>query len=317
MRKRNSAAAKPLVRQARTGKSAAFISSRLIFLILIISLTMVSVAGGYYIGRSQEQVSASGDIYVTAGLDEMIKEKDSLCQAVEKVNVQQKLAAEQERNLELAESLEEQQREIEIQQEEMENLESRILDSLMANFSDQLISRSSSTISAYSQEAKNLLDLYRKLNAFEKTEDSQQIDLSDYRAAIERRLLRIPTLKPISGRLTGYGYRIHPIYGYRHFHAAVDMGAPTGTPIKASATGYVTESGYNRSAGNYVKIDHGNGFTTAYLHCHKLLVKRGDTVVKGEVIATVGNTGTSTHPHLHFEIHLHGKPIDPNHIIME
>lgn len=318
MLQKNSAAGRPSVRSARTGRITAFYNRRLILFTIILSLIAVSVASGYYLGNSRlDQVAATDGVVADSGVDALIKDDEAFCQAVERVSVQQELDAEQERNARLAESLQEQQKEIEIQQEEMENLETRILDSLMANFSEQLISRSGSSIENYSQEARNLLDLYRKLNAFEKSEDSEQVDLQDYRAAIESRLLRIPTLKPISGSLTGYGYRTHPIYGYRHFHPAVDMGASTGTPIKASATGYVTEASYSRTAGNYIKIDHGNGFTTAYLHCSKLLVGRGDTVVKGEVIAEVGNTGTSTNPHLHFEIHLHGRPVNPNHIIME
>jgi murein DD-endopeptidase MepM/ murein hydrolase activator NlpD len=200
----------------------------------------------------------------------------------------------------------------------MDALETRILNTLMSNLSDQLISRSNGSVDSYVQETESLLDLSRRLNKFSQSEDAAEIDLTEYRQALDSRLLRIPTLRPVSGRISsGFGYRTHPVYRHRHFHSGLDIVASRGTSIKAAATGYVSEAGYNSSMGYYIKISHGNGFTTVYMHCQKLSVSRGQTVTKGQTIATVGSTGTSTGPHLHYEIHIHGTPVNPSRFIME
>lgn len=95
------------------------------------------------------------------------------------------------------------------------------------------------------------------------------------------------------------------------FHAGIDMGVDTGTPIHAYKSGTVTFAGYSPKYGNYVDIDHSNGICTRYGHCSELLVKREESVSGGEIIALSGNTGYSTGPHVHFEIQLDGRPIDP------
>ncbi|MGI6334674.1 MAG: M23 family metallopeptidase, partial [Saccharofermentanales bacterium] len=160
-------------------------------------------------------------------------------------------------------------------------------------------------------------NLSYKLRNFLKTGTADEIDLEPYKKEIARRLSHLPTIKPISGKFNGYGYRTHPIFGYWHFHPAADVGAPRGTKIKAAAAGRVTVASYNWSAGNYVTINHGNGFTTTYMHCSKLLVRYGQYVEKGETIALVGNTGTSTCPHLHYELRFNGDPVNPKSMIME
>ena len=99
-----------------------------------------------------------------------------------------------------------------------------------------------------------------------------------------------------------YGYRIHPIYGTRKLHGGTDFPAPKGTDILASDGGNVSIAGYHHSFGNYIIIKHSNGFSTLYAHNSKLLVKKGDSVSKGQVIAKCGSTGDSTGPHCHFEI---------------
>jgi len=95
------------------------------------------------------------------------------------------------------------------------------------------------------------------------------------------------------------------------------MSNPSGTTIKAAGAGKVTEATYGRTQGNYVTINHGNGLTTTYMHCKKLNVSVGDVVEKGDKIATVGNTGTSTGSHLHFEVRLYGEPLNPKNMILE
>lgn len=110
-----------------------------------------------------------------------------------------------------------------------------------------------------------------------------------------------------------YGYRIHPIYGTKKFHAGMDIAAPTGSTIVAADSGTVilASYGYNGGYGNYVIISHGNGYTTRYAHCSSLSVSVGQQVSKGQKIAAVGSTGASTGPHCHFEIRINGSTVNP------
>ena len=118
--------------------------------------------------------------------------------------------------------------------------------------------------------------------------------------------LGINLIRPVSGVLTSrYGYR------WGRTHTGIDIGVPTGTPIKASASGTVTFAGWKGSLGNLVVISHGNGIQTYYGHNSKLLVSAGQTVSAGQVIAKAGSTGRSTGSHLHFEIRINGSSINP------
>ena len=108
-----------------------------------------------------------------------------------------------------------------------------------------------------------------------------------------------------------YGWRIHPIYGYRKFHYGVDLAAPSGTPIVATRAGVVEKTSYDSSSGYYVKIDHQDGFASKYLHMTHYIVKPGQSVSAGQVIGYVGSTGASTGPHLHFAIMYKGSHVNP------
>ncbi len=108
-----------------------------------------------------------------------------------------------------------------------------------------------------------------------------------------------------------FGNRIHPIYQTESFHSGIDLGYPAGTPIYAVLDGTVTMSTYNGGYGNYIKINHGGGFETAYAHCSQLLVDASATVKAGDIIALVGTTGTSTGNHLHFETIVNGEAVNP------
>lgn len=115
-------------------------------------------------------------------------------------------------------------------------------------------------------------------------------------------------MKPSNGYFSsGYGYR----RSLGDFHTGVDFAGSVGTSIFASDGGKVTYAGWKGNYGYCVFIDHGNGFTTVYAHCSRLLVKVGQSVAKGETIALVGSTGRSTGPHVHFEIRLNGKTVNP------
>lgn len=108
-----------------------------------------------------------------------------------------------------------------------------------------------------------------------------------------------------------YEYRIHPIKGYRHFHAAVDIVGNYGQRIYATADGVVIQAKSDRSLGNFVKIQHEYGYETLYGHMTKILVSAGQQVKKGEIIGTMGQTGSATGVHLHYAISHFGKSVDP------
>ncbi len=138
-------------------------------------------------------------------------------------------------------------------------------------------------------------------------------------------LSSMPSIKPVRedklqknmNVLSGFGYRIHPIYKVRKFHAGVDFPARQGTAIQATGNGTVVDAGWHSGYGNCIVIDHGYGYETLYGHMHKLTVRKGEKVKKGQKIGEVGDTGTSTAPHLHYEVHFKGKPINPIHFCMD
>lgn len=121
---------------------------------------------------------------------------------------------------------------------------------------------------------------------------------------------------PSSGRITSkFGIREQPTAGASTNHKGIDIGAPTGTDIVASASGSVVIAAYSVSAGNYIMLSHGNGIYTVYMHCSKLYVSVGDEVKRGERIALVGSTGFSTGPHLHFGILINGTYVNPENYV--
>lgn len=122
----------------------------------------------------------------------------------------------------------------------------------------------------------------------------------------------LPTLWPVRGRITsGFGSRVNPVTGEYHFHGAVDISAPPGTPVVAAASGKVVEIGRNPLNGLYLRIKHINGISTTYAHLSSVSVSKGRYVRKGEVIGFVGSSGRTTGNHLHFEISYRGRPVDP------
>ena len=119
-------------------------------------------------------------------------------------------------------------------------------------------------------------------------------------------------LKPAAGEFTsGFGMRFHPILHRQRMHTGLDIGAQQGTPIHAAADGVVITATYSRGYGNMIILDHGGGVSTLYGHCSALFVNAGEKVARGQRIAAVGSTGLSTGPHLHWEVRIGGKPVNP------
>ncbi len=133
----------------------------------------------------------------------------------------------------------------------------------------------------------------------------------------EEMLSRIPAIQPVNNidlkRLSSYyGYRIDPIYKVKKFHAGVDFSAPRGTPIYSSGAGTVKKIHRSRRGyGNTVTIDHGFGYETFYAHIKDINVTKGQKVTRGQIIGTVGNTGKSTAPHLHYEVRKNDRTVNP------
>lgn len=123
--------------------------------------------------------------------------------------------------------------------------------------------------------------------------------------------LRLPTPKRYRVSSHFNPRRLHPVTGRISPHNGVDLATPTGTPILSTGDGIVARIGNHPYAGKYIDIDHGGTHTTRYLHLHKILVRKGAAIERGQKIALSGNTGRSTGPHLHFEFHINGRPVDP------
>ncbi|MBL0199613.1 MAG: M23 family metallopeptidase [Chitinophagaceae bacterium] len=132
----------------------------------------------------------------------------------------------------------------------------------------------------------------------------------------EAKLASIPAIQPVSNKqldriASGFGMRIHPIYGIAKMHSGLDFTAPQGTPIYATGDGIVTTAGIGTGTGNHVIINHGYGYETEYMHMVRIKATAGKPVKRGEVIGWVGSTGASTGPHCHYEVHINGNPVDP------
>jgi len=151
--------------------------------------------------------------------------------------------------------------------------------------------------------------LSRKVNleliSYENIYDQVKTDVDRIRA--------IPSIRPIEGGYlnSSYGYRTDPINHKKRFHQGQDITVRTGTPIIAPADGKVKRAYYVGGFGNHIKVDHGYGYTTIYAHLSKLKVRTGQKVKRGDIIGYTGNTGRSTAPHLHYEVHYYGSPQNP------
>jgi murein DD-endopeptidase MepM/ murein hydrolase activator NlpD len=119
-------------------------------------------------------------------------------------------------------------------------------------------------------------------------------------------------MRPVSARMSsGFGMRFHPILRRQRMHNGVDFAAPAGTSIRSAADGVVVSAAYGGGYGNRIIIFHGDGVMTVYAHCRSMAVREGQRVRRGQVIGTVGSTGMSTGPHLHFEVRVNGRAVNP------
>ncbi len=186
---------------------------------------------------------------------------------------------------------------------------------------DALVAQKATALDVASAQRARVLKQYKSVQAEQQRIAAllaQQAAREAARLAAGGRLKFVPTsgegfFWPIPGVAAGGGVgpRIHPVYGYRSCHTGVDLGAPSGTPIRATAAGVIVSNARGGPYGNHTLISHGNGLYSMYAHQSRFGAAEGDTVKRGEVIGYVGSTGYSTGPHLHFEIHVGGTPYDP------
>ncbi len=156
--------------------------------------------------------------------------------------------------------------------------------------------------------------LEQALDEMERQSRALEKEIRDLQAQTGRvKKDKLSMIWPVTGGWISdkYGWRWHPLLGRNKFHAGLDYAANSGTSIRAAEDGTVIMAGENGGYGNCVILDHGGGISTLYAHCKSLAVKKGQEVLKGDVIAYVGSTGISTGPHLHFEVRVNGSTDDP------
>lgn len=154
--------------------------------------------------------------------------------------------------------------------------------------------------------------IFKKINLAGFLKEKFNINLSDNVEEVFSPNVKISFDLPVNGKITSeFGKRFHPIYKTERQHNGIDIDAIEGSPVKAVLAGKVESKGFDKELGNYVKLNHGNGLKTLYAHCKTVLVETNQDVLEGQYIATVGNTGVSEAPHLHFEVWLNEKPVDP------
>jgi biotin carboxyl carrier protein len=186
-----------------------------------------------------------------------------------------------------------------------------------------------SYLNSYSSVGSFVKGQLEKVDKLKRQFEIQQKSLDSlYTIALkrEKRLASVPSIKPVEADklkknleyLSGFGIRLHPVHKVRKFHKGIDFTAPQGTAIQATGDGKVLKvERQGRGYGNNVTIDHGFGFQTLYAHMLSIEVKEGETVKKGQKIGLIGSTGTSTAPHLHYEVHINGEAVNPINYVLD
>jgi murein DD-endopeptidase MepM/ murein hydrolase activator NlpD len=161
---------------------------------------------------------------------------------------------------------------------------------------------------AYSDTAPSVKETFAEYNFLKSASFSRIYHQYAYRWQVHG----VPDLWPVKGVIrSGFGGRSDPFSGEGAFHTGVDLAVVKGTPVHTTADGVVTTASWHTGYGNLVVVDHGNGFQTYYGHLSKILVIPGEEVRLGQVVALSGSTGRSTGPHVHYEVRLHGVPVNP------
>ncbi len=158
-------------------------------------------------------------------------------------------------------------------------------------------------------------DMHVEINEIDQVSHTQESSFTTLFSQLEGKrnlLAATPSIRPVKGWISSrFGYRESPFTGRREFHRGLDIANRSGTPIIAPADGLITYSGRKGLMGYMVTIDHGFGMVTRYGHLKKILKKKGTRVKRGETIALMGNTGRSTGPHVHYEVHMNGLAVNP------
>jgi murein DD-endopeptidase MepM/ murein hydrolase activator NlpD len=165
-----------------------------------------------------------------------------------------------------------------------------------------------------------LIDVTRKMDKLTKQLYVQSKSFDEVWLLVKNKaamMASIPAIQPVANKdltrvASGYGWRIHPIYKTQKLHTGMDFTAPVGTEIHATGNGQVSKTEFDgRGYGNNVIIDHGYGYETLYGHMSKIIVRPGQKISRGDLLGYVGNTGTSTGPHLHYEVRKNNNPVNP------
>ena len=163
-------------------------------------------------------------------------------------------------------------------------------------------------------------EMHQQISQTTAAADQQVLDFDNLIQQLEKKknlLAATPSIRPVDGWITSrFGYRKSPFTGKRSFHSGLDIANRSGTKIIATADGRISYAARKMYIGKLVVIDHGYGKQTKYGHLKKILVKVGQKVKRGDVIALLGNTGQSTGPHLHYEVRIHGTPVNPTKYIL-
>ena len=163
------------------------------------------------------------------------------------------------------------------------------------------------------KEIKNLLKSVDNMIGYVRFEKEQTLEIAEKIQQNQKLYDCIPAIMPAAGNyiIYDFGMRKHPILGVRRFHHGIDINCNYGSEVRSPGDGKVTAVERRAGFGRVVEIDHGYGYKTIYAHLSKAMVKRGQTVKRGDVIAKSGNSGLSTGPHLHYEVHHNGVTLDP------
>jgi murein DD-endopeptidase MepM/ murein hydrolase activator NlpD len=157
--------------------------------------------------------------------------------------------------------------------------------------------------------------LFASWTAIEKTTPTigSGTQVTAFSSPVPQRAISVPSRMPLEGAAltSGFGMRSHPVLGGRRQHQGIDLAAPTGTPVYATADGIISRADWYSSYGLYISVNHGASMETRYAHLSRLAVAAGDNVKKGDLIGYVGSTGRSTGPHLHYEVRVEGLAVNP------